>query len=157
MEVLYATAWKRSKNDEAKELDRSEDDPMFEGDDYWDFKDLKDEPTSGTRKVAGTRYGGAAQKDDDDEGDDDFGPSKKADAPKRGRGRPKGSGKKLGSRGPTGRSKLMKESRPSLMDRLLDETYATFGEDNTDLTLDQDQLRQHIGDSNFEQLRRALS
>ena len=157
MEVLYATAWKRSKNEDAHDVAVSEEDPVFEGDDYWDFKDLKDKPTSGTRKVSGTRYGGSSQKDDDDEEET----TNKPAGEKRGRGRPKGTGKKMGHQGPTGKSKLMskgaiKESRPSLMDRLLDETYSNFGEDASDLTLDQDQLRQHIGDENFEQLRRAI-
>lgn len=59
-------------------------------DDYWDFKDLKDEPKSTTRKVAGTRYGGSAQHDEPEDDDDDA-PKKKVDQPKRGRGRPKGS------------------------------------------------------------------
>lgn len=57
-------------------------------DDYWDFKDLKDkeknQPTS--RKVAGTRYGGSAQKDEPEDDDNDDKP-----AVKRGRGRPAGS------------------------------------------------------------------
>lgn len=55
-------------------------------DDYWDFKDLKDEPKSTTRKVAGTRYGGSAQKDEPEQDDNDDKP-----AEKRGRGRPAGS------------------------------------------------------------------
>ena len=57
-------------------------------DDYWDFKDLKakekNQPTS--RKVAGTRYGGSAQKDEPEDDDNDDKP-----AVKRGRGRPAGS------------------------------------------------------------------
>ena len=56
-------------------------------DDYWDFKDLKDEPKSTVRRIAGKAYGGAAQKDDDDE---DHPVTQKA-TEKRGRGRPKGS------------------------------------------------------------------
>lgn len=53
-------------------------------DDYWDFKDLPKETSSGVRKVAGTRYGGASQKDEpenDEEGKEE--PAK--------RGRPAGS------------------------------------------------------------------
>lgn len=306
MEVLYATAWGRSKNESAYDSEVSAEDPVFEandeaGDEYgwdvkapkekkastrqvagkayggaaqkddeeessikpagekrgrgrpagtgkktgakitksgsknvkeasdygWDYPEEKSAPSS--RKVAGTRYGGAAQKDDDEE------TSAPATGEKRGRGRPAGSGKKMGAKGPSGKSKLMSkgavkegtdegadmvklakviascttpeqlkvaqkmasnflrkhrasgddfrvsafkndmdreqavkrdigakarsftnESRPSLMDRLLDETYANFGEAESDLTLDQDQLRQHIGDENFEQLQRAI-
>lgn len=55
-------------------------------DDYWDFKDLKDEPKSNRRFVAGTRYGGSAQKDEPEQDDEDDAP-----AVKRGRGRPAGS------------------------------------------------------------------
>lgn len=58
-------------------------------DDYWDFKDLKEPPT--TRKVAGTRYGGSAQKDEPEDDDEDAPKKKKVDQPKRGRGRPKGA------------------------------------------------------------------
>ena len=64
-------------------------------DDYWDFKDLKDEPKSTTRKVAGRAYGGAAQKDDDE--DETPKPTEK-----RGRGRPKGTAsgaRQIGSSG----------------------------------------------------------
>lgn len=55
-------------------------------DDYWDFKDLKDEPKTTTRKIAGTRYGGSAQKDEPEDNDEDDKPTEK-----RGRGRPAGS------------------------------------------------------------------
>lgn len=58
-------------------------------DDYWDFKDLKDEPKSTTRKVSGTRYGGSAQKDDPE--DDEHAKKSSEPAVKRGRGRPAGS------------------------------------------------------------------
>lgn len=58
-------------------------------DDYWDFKDLKDEPKSTTRKVSGTRYGGSAQKDDPE--DDEHSKKSSEPAVKRGRGRPAGS------------------------------------------------------------------
>lgn len=54
-------------------------------DDYWDFKDLKDAPSS--RKVAGRAYGGAAQHDDEEDENDK--PS--TPAVKRGRGRPAGA------------------------------------------------------------------
>lgn len=213
--------------------DRDPAESLGESDYGWDYPEEKSKaPTS--RKVAGTRYGGAAQKDDDEE------TSAPATGEKRGRGRPAGSGKKMGAKGPSGKSKLMSkgavkegadegadmvklakviascttpeqlevakkmaknflgkhrtsdddfrvsafvkdqdrakavkhdirnkaqslrsgqtvsESRPSLMDRLLNETYASFGEAESDLTLDQDQLRQHIGDENFEQLQRAI-
>ena len=203
--------------------DLDDRDTLDEGDYGWDYPEEKSKAPT-TRKVSGTRYGGSAQKDDDEE------ETTTASPVKRGRGRPAGPGKKLGAKGPTGKSKLMKEgadegvdmvklakviascttpqqlevakkmaknflgkhrasgddfrvsafkndmgreqsvkrdldaksrsftteSRPSLMDRLLDETYANFGETERDLTLDQDQLRQHIGDSNFEKLSQAM-
>lgn len=73
---------------------------------YWKFKDLKDTPTSGTRKVAGTRYGGAAQKDEPEDDDNDSKPS--AGAAKK-RGRPAGTKRAIGAKGPSGKSKLLKK------------------------------------------------
>ena len=75
------------------------------------------DPVTGTTRHYGS-YGSEYQGDDGD--DDDFdqwgnrkpGAKKKAAAEpgeKRGRGRPKGTGRAIGARGPTGKSKLMRE------------------------------------------------
>jgi len=76
------------------------------------------DPVTGTTRHYGT-YGSEYQGDDGDEDDYDQwgnrkpGAKKKAAvdpaAPKRGRGRPKGTGRAIGAKGPTGRSKLMRE------------------------------------------------
>lgn len=71
LEVLYATAWKRSKKDESIE----------ESDFGWDHKE-KDEPKS--RKITG-KYGTEYQGDADDEEEQ----QKAADTGKRTRGRPR--------------------------------------------------------------------
>lgn len=73
------------------------------GDD-WDFSDLPPEPT--TRKIAGKRYGGSAQVDEPEDDEDDSKPGVKA-AKKR--GRPAGSKRAIGAKGPTGKSKLLKK------------------------------------------------
>jgi hypothetical protein len=76
------------------------------------------DPVTGVTRHRGS-YGTEYQGDDGD--DDDFdqfgnrkpGAKKKAavdpTAPKRGRGRPKGTGRAIGAKGPTGKSKLMRE------------------------------------------------
>ena len=56
--------------------------------------------------VAGRAYGGAAQKDDDEDTDDDSKPGVSA-AKKR--GRPAGTKRAIGAKGPTGKSKLLKK------------------------------------------------
>jgi hypothetical protein len=86
-------------------------------------KDVKEgrteyDPIAGVTRHRGS-YGTEYQGDDGDEDDYDQwgnrkpGAKKKASvdptAPKRGRGRPKGTGRAIGAKGPTGRSKLMRE------------------------------------------------
>ena len=56
---------------------------------------------SGVRFVAGKAYGGSAQKDEPEDDEDEV----KADQPKK-RGRPAGTGRKIGAKGPTRKSKL---------------------------------------------------
>ena len=56
---------------------------------------------SGVRFVAGKAYGGSAQKDEPEDDEDEV----KSDQPKK-RGRPAGTGRKIGAKGPTRKSKL---------------------------------------------------
>jgi hypothetical protein len=56
---------------------------------------------SGARFVAGKAYGGSAQKDEPEDDEEEV----KSDQPKK-RGRPAGTGRKIGAKGPTRRSKL---------------------------------------------------
>ena len=71
-------------------------------------KDIRTTKTksSGTKFVAGRAYGGAAQKDEPEDDDNDSKPS--AGAAKK-RGRPAGTKRAIGAKGPTGKSKLLKK------------------------------------------------
>lgn len=51
------------------------------------------------------------------QGDDEEGAKKPAAGEKRGRGRPKGTGRRIGAKGPTGRSKLLRNEEAGGMDR----------------------------------------
>ena len=67
-----------------------------------DIRTVRTKSPSTSRSVAGRAYGGAAQKDDDEEET-----SVKATGEKRGRGRPKGTKRSIGAKGPGVKSKLL--------------------------------------------------
>ena len=114
-----------SDKDDSHVVDRLKGPKMKKGreetDEGWDdmmkaVKDRADKPKVGSverghkHDIEHTATGRRVTRRTDDQGisvgaDDDE--TSKADAPKRGRGRPKGTGGKMGAKGPSGKSKLM--------------------------------------------------